>query len=142
MIFDANGAIAGRLATIAAKTLLKGEDVVVINAEKAVISGDPAKVTQVYRARREMRMMANPEKSAKWPRRPDALLKKIVSGMLPKHSSRGAKALKKFRAYIGVPKEFESQKTEPLKKASSALSIKSISLEKLCAELGWTSGKD
>ncbi len=84
-----------------------------------------------------MRMMANPEKSAKWPRKPDALLKKIVSGMLPKHSSRGASALKRMRAYIGVPKELEGKKAEVFKKTVANLNYKSISLEKMCVGLGW-----
>ena len=45
MIIDGDGAVAGRLASTAAKTLLKGEDVIIVNAEKAIITGEP-KITK------------------------------------------------------------------------------------------------
>jgi len=40
-IYDATNQIVGRLATYVAKDLLNGEQVVVVNAEKAVLSGNP-----------------------------------------------------------------------------------------------------
>ncbi len=137
MIIDATSSIVGRLSAYASKKLLNGEEVAIVNAEKAVISGDAVKITARYKARRGMRYMANPEKSAKWPRRPDMFLKKIISGMLPKHSSRGAAALKRLKTYIGTPKQFESQKCEKMPKTADKLSGKSISIEKICANLGW-----
>ena len=111
----------------------------VINAEKSCISGNAKKIVLRYGARRTMRNMADPETSAKWPRRPDMLFKKIVSGMLPKHSATGAKALKNLRVYIGVPKELEGKPAEKAKKQVSQLKGKSITLEKICADLGWVS---
>ncbi|MGB9576976.1 MAG: 50S ribosomal protein L13 [Candidatus Micrarchaeia archaeon] len=134
MIFDAENAIMGRLAALVAKNLVKGEKVVVVNVEKAVISGEPKKVVEVYRKRREMTNKANPEHASKWPRRPDYLFKRVVQAMLPK-TARGEKALKNFRAFMGVPPEFkEAVKT---KKDASKLSCKSITLEELCFKLGW-----
>jgi large subunit ribosomal protein L13 len=41
MFIDAEDCVAGRLASVAAKELLKGSHVYIVNAEKAVVSGDP-----------------------------------------------------------------------------------------------------
>ena len=39
-IIDASNLLLGRLASIIAKRLLSGEEIIVVNAEKAVISGN------------------------------------------------------------------------------------------------------
>lgn len=39
MIVDATGLVLGRLASVAAKSLLAGEEVKIVNAEKALITG-------------------------------------------------------------------------------------------------------
>ena len=40
MIIDANNLILGRMATFIAKQALLGEDIKIVNCEKAVITGD------------------------------------------------------------------------------------------------------
>ncbi|HNR58089.1 MAG TPA: uL13 family ribosomal protein, partial [Methanothrix sp.] len=39
MIIDASGMILGRLSSLAASELLAGEEIYIVNAEKAIISG-------------------------------------------------------------------------------------------------------
>lgn len=136
MIIDASNAVAGRLAAYAAKRLLEGEQVVIVNAEKAVISGDEEEITLVYRKRRGMTQKANPEHAMKWPRRPDFLLKRIIKGMLPKRSNRKTTALKALRVYVGKPASVTGTPVTPIK-TSDKLARGFVSIEKICANLGW-----
>jgi len=139
MIIDATNTVMGRLAAQVAKLLLKGETIEVVNIEKTVLSGEPAKIIEKYRKRRKIQYKANPEKSAKWPRRPDYLFKRVVQGMLPKNRT-GETAVKRLTAHVGVPKEFESDNAARLKtKAATTLQCKQITLEQLCRRLGWNS---
>ena len=138
MIVNAENALVGRLSVMVAKKLILGEEVAVVNVEKAVFSGEAAKVVEVYRKRRGMQNKANPEHSAKWPRRPDYLFKRIVGGMLPKKPS-GEAALKRLKAYMGVPAELteKAKSAETPKKKAAGLLCDSISLGEMCARLGW-----
>ena len=47
-IINAEDAIIGRLASIVAKRLLSGEQIVIVNAEKALISGKPGSIARKY----------------------------------------------------------------------------------------------
>lgn len=134
MIIDAQNAIVGRVATVAAKHALQGEDVVVVNSESAVISGDPLKTREKYYKRRQMTQKANPENAAKWPRRPDLLFKRIIRGMLPKHSGRGKAAARRIRVYLGVPKEYEG-KAQKFSHTADKLANKYISMAELAARI-------
>ncbi|MEK6842974.1 MAG: 50S ribosomal protein L13 [Candidatus Micrarchaeota archaeon] len=134
MIIDGTNAIVGRLCAQVAKFALNGETVDIVNAEKAVISGNPLTTVSKYAGRREMTQKANPEQANKWPRRPDMLLKRIIRGMLPKHSGRGKDAQRRIKTHLGVPKEFEG-KAVPFEFTSDALSGKFISLKELSERL-------
>ncbi len=48
-IIDANGATLGRLSTVTAKRLLNGEEIAVINSEKAIISGKKVAIKNRYK---------------------------------------------------------------------------------------------
>lgn len=49
MIIDANNLILGRIAAVSAKTALKGEDINIINCEKAVIVGSKQNVLERFK---------------------------------------------------------------------------------------------
>ncbi|MCX6767572.1 MAG: 50S ribosomal protein L13 [Candidatus Micrarchaeota archaeon] len=142
IVIDADGAIAGRLAAYAVKKALTGEDVVVVNAEKAVISGNPRRTWETYWKRRTMQQKSNPEKSPSqgWAKRPDKLLKRIARGMMPKHTSRAKEALKRLMIYLGVPKEFEG-KAQKFRATSEKLLCTYTTLDDICRKLGWNAGK-
>jgi len=130
MIIDAKDAIAGRLAAFAAKKALQGEDISIVNAESAVISGDPLMTRRKYSGRRHMTQKADPENAAKWPKRPDLLFKRMIRGMLPKHSGRGKAAGRKIKVYMGIPKGME--KAEKFVYTSERLANKFITMKELC----------
>jgi len=133
-IFDASGAIVGRLAAFVVKILRQGKAVAIINAEKAIISGNPKGIVERYFNKRQMQNKSNPEHSPKWPRRPDFMYKKILSGMIPNKPS-GRAAFRRLRIYVGIPKELASK---PAKKYGvKIVPVKFITLQDLCVELGW-----
>jgi large subunit ribosomal protein L13 len=68
---DGTNAILGRLASRVAKKLIEGNEVVLVNAEKIVISGNPKSITDDYLVRKSLKDKSDPEKSPKWPKVPN-----------------------------------------------------------------------
>lgn len=101
---DAEGRILGRLASRIAETLKDGGDVEVVNAENAVVSGDPENVFQKYRERREG---GTRESGPRFPKAPERILKRTVRGMLPDNAD-GRQAFKRLKTYRGNPDDAET----------------------------------
>jgi len=140
MIIDAEHAILGRLATRAAKASLNGEEVIIVNAEKAVVTGKREHLFAFYLERRQRKSKVNPSRHGpKYPRRPDALIKRTIRGMLPWHTSRGRNAYRRIKVYIGMPKGIKKEDIIKIKENVKKLSVpKYVSLEELGIYLGAT----
>jgi large subunit ribosomal protein L13 len=127
-IIDADGSTLGRLCTNAAKRLLNGEEVAIINSEKAIISGKKQSIKNKYKMKREL---GTYRKGPFYPRMPDMIVKRTVRGMIPYQTPHGRESFKKLRCYIGFPKEFEGKKIEKVqeaeKKPSEYVTIKELS---------------
>ncbi len=108
-IIDAENHIAGRLATVIAKRLLKGEEIVVVNAEKIIITGERDSVLAAYKQKKDL---GNVKSGPFFPRRADLIMKRTVRGMLPWKSTSGREAYRRLKVYVGVPKEFVDTKME------------------------------
>lgn len=126
VIIDAEGMILGRMATRAAKELLRGERVEVVNAEKAVLSGSREFILERYRTRLERGPKGNPTKGPHHSRMPDRIVRSTIRNMLPKYTKRGRRALKSLKVWIGVPAavkgnriEIEGAKKQGIKKLIS-----------------------
>jgi len=131
-IIDANGATLGRLSTSTAKRLLKGEEIAVINSEKAIISGKKRMIKERYKEKREL---GTYRKGPFFPRTPDRLVKRTIRGMIPYQTSTGRAAYKRLKCYVGIPKEFEGKKFETFKDAEKQ-PIDFITIEELSKFLG------
>jgi large subunit ribosomal protein L13 len=140
-VIDGTNLVLGRLGAKAAKYLLSGEDVAVLNAEKIVIVGRTEKIVGKYWERRQRKDKANPENSAKTPRRPDFFVKRVIRGMLPFKKTRGRKAFRGLRVYVGEPAQFKDVVREDLSKMS-CLNVKSryVDVGKVCERLGYNKG--
>ena len=132
-VIDASNAVAGRLATEVVKMLLKGEQVSIVNAEQAVISGDPVYMEKLFK---EKYKRGDPYHGPFFPKQPDRILKRIVRGMLPYKKPVGRNALKRLRVYISVPEELRSQEARRLKGAENRLECKWSSLGELSVKMG------
>ncbi len=114
MIIDATNSIVGRIATVAAKQALLGEQIVVVNCEKAYITGRKKFVTDDYRRKRKQGTWAT---GPFYHRQPDRLVRRIIRGMLPHKQERGKSAYQRIMCYMGVPEEFKTQKVTVIENA-------------------------
>ncbi len=141
VVIDAEGLVLGRLASVVAKRLLNGERIVVVNAEKALISGERKAILDWYLDRLRKRTHYNPEKTGpKWPRRPDGIVKRAIRGMIPRKTPRGREALRRLRVYIGVPEEFKEVPKVKIPEAmprNETRRVKFITVGELAQSIGW-----
>lgn len=138
LVIDANRKIVGRLASVAAKSLLDGKKVAIVNAEKAVMSGNKKDIIKRYTTRLGLKEKANPEHSPYWSRRPDMLVKRIVRGMLPYRKAHGKEAYKRLMVFAGLPKAFEGANIdESGMKGTEGMFSNTITVKELSEMLGY-----
>ena len=135
---NADGLILGRMASKVAKRLLNGEEVIILNAEKAIISGK--KKSKVAEAKQFLEVGA-PERGPFHQRRPDRIVKRTVRGMVPFSQPKGKIALKRLKVYMGVPEDFKNQQTITFTEAQ-VMKLKGphFTLAELAKEVGWNEG--
>jgi large subunit ribosomal protein L13 len=139
VLVNAEGLIVGRLGSKVAKLLLNGEEVIILNAEKAVFSGK--KKSKVAEAKQFLEVGA-PERGPFHYRRPDKYLRKTLRGMLPFKQPKGKTAYKRLKVFMGVPMELKGKEMITFPEASSAtLKGPHFTLLELAKEIGWSKGE-
>jgi large subunit ribosomal protein L13 len=128
---DASNAVLGRLASAIAKKLSGGEKIFVVNAERAIITGNHKKIVGDYL---ESRRRGSPQHGPFFPKRPELILRRTVRGMLPK-TKKGRNTLKNMHVYVGVPQEFKDKKLESI--AVKEVISDFITIGELAKSLGW-----
>lgn len=99
-VIDASGLVLGRAASLIAQRLLHGETVVVINAERSVVTGNrPMVIAEYVSARAQGSVRSGPH----FPRYPDRIFRRTVRGMLPHLKTRGKLAYARLHVFIGTP---------------------------------------
>lgn len=137
-LINAEGLILGRMASKVAKRLLNGEEVVIVNAEKVIISGKER--SKVAEAKQFLEVGA-PERGPFHYRRPDRIVRKTVRGMLPIAQPKGKNAYKKLKVFMSVPEDLKDQKMTQLADAQAAkLKGPHFTLAELAKEVGWNEG--
>ncbi|MBS7621443.1 50S ribosomal protein L13 [Candidatus Bathyarchaeota archaeon] len=135
-VINADGLILGRMASVIAKRLLKGEKIAVVNAEKAIISGK--KRSKVGEAK-DFLEVGHPGKGPMHPRRPDRILRRTIRGMLPYKQLKGKQAYKRLRVFIGIPEELKNLEMETIEEAQAKkLTCPYFTLGELAKEIGWS----
>ena len=124
-IVDANGAVLGRLATVVAARLRgkhnpmftphvdMGDCVIVINAEKIVLTGRKMDQKNYYRHSGFIGNLKTISARKLMEKRPEDLIRFAVKGMLPKNRL-GRKLFKKLKVYSGNQHPHEAQQPEIL----------------------------
>ena len=135
---DATGHVVGRLASVLAKRLLNGEEIVVVNAEKAIVTGKRSVVFQEYRTRHQRGSTASRMRGIgpAYPRRPDLILRRTISRMMPYQQPRGRDALKRLRVYLAVPDAFKDKPLEIVEDAKRPPQGPFMSLGEIAKLLG------
>lgn len=114
-VIDASGHIMGRLASNVAKRLLQGEAIVIVNSEKAMISGKRDALLAEYKNRRDR---GTQRFGPYYPRMPHMIVKRSVRGMIPYQTPRGREAFRRLRVEMGVPAQYSKM---PLTKVEGAV---------------------
>ncbi|MBU4374737.1 MAG: 50S ribosomal protein L13 [Candidatus Methanoperedens sp.] len=114
-VIDANNLILGRMASFVAKRLLNGEEIKIINAERAIISG--RKDTTFERYKRYVDRGSR-EFGPRFPRRPDQIVSRTIRGMIPHTKMMGREAYNRLKVYIGVPPELGKEQASTVEEAS------------------------
>jgi len=134
LIIDASDTILGRLASFVAKQALLGNKVIVLNCEKAIISGNTAAILADY-ARKRARGRGS-QKGPYFPSLPEMITKRTIRGMLKYKKGRGKEAFKKIRCYEGIPEQYAASKAIKIERKTGARMIKTLSLLQLSKLLG------
>jgi len=103
MIVDAKNAVVGRVASKVAKAAIKGEKVVVLNAEHAIMVGNKESILEKFEARTTARVLGNPHYGPKYSRIPSKMLRRTIRGMLPNKPRTTERLLKLVTVYNTVP---------------------------------------
>jgi large subunit ribosomal protein L13 len=124
-LVDANGAVLGRLASVIAARIRgkhnplfsphvdMGDSIVVINAEKIVLTGKKWDQKTYYRHSGFMGGIKSITAGKLLEKRPEDLIRFAVRGMLPKNRL-GRQMLKKLKVYTGTDHPHAAQKPEVL----------------------------
>jgi large subunit ribosomal protein L13 len=124
-VVDAKGQTLGRLATVVADTLRgkrkaiytpnidTGDFVVVINAEKIVVTGKKPEQKTYYRHSGYPGGLKEESYAHLQARRPEEIIRRAVRGMLP-HTKLGRAQLRKLKVYAGEQHPHEAQRPEAL----------------------------
>jgi large subunit ribosomal protein L13 len=133
-VVDVSGLILGRAASAIAQRLLKGESIVVVNAEKSVVTGARQNVLAFYTANRAR---GSKRTGPHYPRYPDRIFRRTVRGMLPHLKTRGKEALDRLDVYIGVPSAVAAAPRQSIDVARSRPSLRApLTLEEITRLLG------
>ncbi len=135
IVVDATGLVLGRLASVTAKRLLAGEEIRIVNAEKALVTGGKDSIFSEYGQTRDR---GHKERGPDFPRRPEMRLKRTVRGMRPYKMGRGRDAFSRLRIYVGIPRELKGMQLEqpPAAKMRTKSNDKYIELGALSRRLG------
>jgi large subunit ribosomal protein L13 len=137
LIIDATNTIVGRLASHAAKAALKGDNVKIVNVEKAIMTGNRAFIFAKYTHARTDRGQIRHGPYTH--RRSDMFVRRIVRGMLPFEKPRGKEAFGRVMCYIGVPPELKTAKAEtldPKTQLGKLINLNYVTIGELCKHLG------
>lgn len=115
-VVDVSGLVLGRAASLIAKRLLNGESIVVVNAEKCVVTGSRTEVIQHYT---EARARGSKRTGPHFPRYADRIFRRTVRGMVPHLKTRGKEAMDRLEVFLGVPPAYQGASAESLSGAKA-----------------------
>ncbi len=136
ILLNAENAVMGRLASFAAKKALQGEQLVIVNAEKAIITGSKEDAMKRLKRKLDLHAKGNPLKGPKFSKMPDRVLRRAIRGMLPFKSRRGREAFRKVQVFISIPAELEGKEFMKLPFHQNEKKQRHVELGAVCRLLG------
>lgn len=118
----------GRLSSFAAKKALEGNEIIIVNSDKVVITGNRKDILDKYS---KLRKLGGTSHKGPIYKRPSyMMLKRSIRGMLPDYRKGiGKQAFSRIKCYEGFPSEFEKNKLFKLKtiKNDKQIELKEVS---------------
>merc|ERR1711962_151579 len=140
-VIDARGHMMGRLASLVAKEILNGQKIVLVRCEDMNISGSLYRNRLKYMEFKRKGMNSNPKKGQFHFRAPSKIFWRVVRGMIPHKTARGAAALDRMSSYEGIPHPYDRKKRMVVPQALKVLRLKShrkyCRLGDLASSVGW-----
>ncbi|CAK9063636.1 60S ribosomal protein L13a [Durusdinium trenchii] len=144
VVVDCRGHLLGRLASVLAKELLNGQNVVCVRAEDINISGSLYRNKLKYANFKRKHMNTNPRQGPFHFRSPAKILWRTVRGMVPHKTARGAAALDKLKTFEGIPHPYDRKKRMVVPSCLKVLRLRPerrfCRLGDLSKEVGWKHG--
>jgi large subunit ribosomal protein L13 len=137
LVIDATNLILGRMMSYVAKRAIEGQDVIILNVSKAVVSGVKRSTIRRAKVKLQTRTLASQDRGPIHPRKPENYARRILRGMLPFKKPKGKNAFRRVRVYADVPKLYAEASLHQVSVANaSKLRCHYILLEDLAREIG------
>lgn len=142
IIVDAKGHLIGRLASYVAKQIETGQRVVIVRCEQILISGGHYRNKLKYMDFLRKRMSTNPKKGPIHQKAPSRTVWRVIRGMVPHKTPKGAAAMGRLKCFDGVPLSLNAKKKMVVPDALRVVRLKPRSkycvLGDISKECGWT----
>lgn len=142
IVIDGRGHLVGRLASKIAKEILNGQRVVVVRCELLNRSGSLFRNKLNHHEFLRKKMNTNPRRGPFHFRAPSRMFWRVVRGMLPHKTPKGAAALGRLKVFDGIPFPYDQKKRMVVPDALKVLRMKShrkfCVLGDLAQLVGWT----
>ena len=141
VVIDCKNHMLGRLASVVAKEVLKGQNVVLVRTEEICISGSLFRNKLKMEKYFNKRTNTNPKKGPIHYRAPARLVWKVIRGMLAHKTARGTAALERVKLFEGVPHPYDRMKRMVVPNALRVTHLrpgrKYTVLSRVSHEMGW-----
>lgn len=134
-VIDGANLIYGRLAGAVATMIMNGDEVVVLNAEKIIVTGERSEVLKNFKHKVDLGEVTK-RKGPFYPRRADLLFKRCVRGMIPRYTASGREAYRDLKVFVGAPKQFDGARKTAVEQASKKVTCKYVTLGEISEYLG------
>ncbi len=119
LIVDAENSVLGRMASLVAKAALMGKEVIVVNAEKTIVSGKKQDIAAKYIILRKKG--GSSQKGPIHTASSERIVKRTIRGMLEHKKGKGREAFKRIRCYDKIPEELKNMDKVKIGKQSEEL---------------------
>ncbi|KAJ3220148.1 60S ribosomal protein L16B [Dinochytrium kinnereticum] len=141
VVIDGKGHLIGRLASIVAKQLLNGQKVTIVRCEEINVTGSFYRNKLKYLNYLRKRCIINPARGPFHFRAPSRFFYRVIRGMIPHKTARGAAALERLKAFEGVPPPYDKVKRVVCPQALRVLRLKPgrkfTVIKRISSEMGW-----
>lgn len=114
IIIDATMGVVGRIASYAAKKVLLGNEVVIVNCDEAILTGPKQALINTYKIK--LSYGGTSQKGPYGSKVPERMVRRAVRGMLPWPKPRAREVFANVICFNGVPFEFKDKEKLTFKK--------------------------